>query len=476
MNTDAKLPWWQRYRALLLGLAVILAGCVTYRAAPLDPQHSAEQFAARRLDEPAVRVSIEKWLPQAASAWPPQQWDRATLLAVALAQSPQLAVARARTLSAQSQEILADQALNPDLKLQSEYARRESHPWLYGLSATWPVRSAAGRSVQRQIARLATDSARLELMTQAWAVRQALTDALSSWEGVRRRLAIVERLGLLQAQLIDGQRLRIEAGEDAPEDILALQQGRTEIEQQQAELRALGGSAEAAAAKALGLPSQALEGLHVDWQDWGEPLPLTEEQWKRVREQALLSRADLDAAIQDYAAAELRLRQAILRQYPQFEFSPGYYWDHGIAKLPFDISFAVPLNRLRGEIAAARAERELSAQRMLALQADIYGDIGAASRAEDGARSSLEVAQRQMQNALSNQGVIEAQLRVGEVGAQERLGGQVLVARAELQLLERRAQLQHARNALEDALHSPLSGPELALTRAWSGTASGANL
>jgi outer membrane protein TolC len=476
MNTEANLLRGQRCAALIINLAIMLCGCVAYRAAPLDPHASAERFAARRLEEPAVRNAIEYWLPQFTAAWPPPRWDRATLLAVALAQSPQLAVARAQTRFVESQELLADQPLNPDLKLQSEYARREAHPWLYGLSTSWIVRSGQVRSVQRQAARLATDGSRLQSMNQAWAVRQALADALSMRESARRRLALLDQLSSLQEQLIDGQRQRIAAGEDAPGEVLLLQQGRTEIQQQQAETRALAAAAEAAAAKALGLPVQALEGLQFDWPDWGDPPPVVEDRWNQVREQALLARADLDVAIQEYAATELRLRHAILRQYPQFEFSPGYYWDHGIAKLPFDVSFAVPFNRLRGEIATANADREVSAQRMLALQADIFGDIDAASHAESEARNSLDVARQQMQYALHAQRVIETRLRVGDADLQERLTAQVLIARAELQMLERRAQLQHSRNALEDALHSPLSGPELALARAWSASTAGAGL
>ena len=94
----------------------------------------------------------------------------------------------------------------------------------------------------------------------------------------------------------------------------------------------------------------------------------------RGREQALLSRADLGVAIGDYAAAEAKLQQAVARQYPQLTLSPGYYWDHGIAKFPFDVGFTLPLNGNRGEIAEARAGRELAGQRMLATQADIFGE------------------------------------------------------------------------------------------------------
>ena len=56
----------------------------------------------------------------------------------------------------------------------------------------------------------------------------------------------------------------------------------------------------------------------------------------------------------------------------QLTLGPGYYWDHGIAKFPLDVGFTLPVNRNKGEIAEARAARELAGKRMLALQADIW--------------------------------------------------------------------------------------------------------
>ena len=46
--------------------------------------------------------------------------------------------------------------------------------------------------------------------------------------------------------------------------------------------------------------------------------------------------------------------------------------------------------------------------------------------------------------------------------------------RAELEVVEMRAQLQNSRNDLEDVLHAPLSGPELALAKSMASIVSGA--
>jgi outer membrane protein, heavy metal efflux system len=455
-----------------LALAGLFAGCVHYHAAPLTPEHSADDFAARRLDQPQVRDSVARLLPQAAQ-WPPREWDRAELLAVALTQNPQLAVARSQIAAARAREITAAQAPNPDLTLQSEYARHDAHPWLYGVSLNWLLRSPERRRLEGDIARLDTGNARLQLMNEAWAVRSALAAALTEWESGRRRATLLARLAVSQDRLLAGEEQRVAAGEDSPIDLLPAQQARIQTEQQEAELRESVGAAQAAAAKALGLPPQALDGVNLTWPDWGEPPAVDEETRGARREEALLSRADLGVAIGEYSAAEARLRQSIARQYPQFVLSPGYYWDHGIAKFPFDVGFTLPFNGNRGEIEEARAGRELAGQRMLALQAGIYGEIVAAERAEQIARASTDAAERQLQAARHQQQSADLGLKLGAADAQEQLSAQILAVRAELEVVQMRTELQVSRNTLEDVLHVPLSGPELALAMSLPSLASG---
>ncbi|MEA3175846.1 MAG: outer membrane protein heavy metal efflux system, partial [Gammaproteobacteria bacterium] len=432
-----------RWRWLIVG-GVALGGCAHYQAAPLPPERSAQEFAARSL--PAAR-----------------EWDRAGLLSLALKQNPGLAVAHAEIQAAMAHEITAAELPNPDLTLQSEYARHDPHPWLYGISLNWLLRSGERRRLDTEIARLDTSNARLQLMDHAWSVRRALAAALSDWESARQRASLLERLAAAQDRLIELEQRRIKAGEDAPSELILIQQARIQIEQQVAELRTAANASQAAIARALGVPSQALDGLRFEWLDWGEPPAVEDAKRQQLREQALLSRADLGVAIGEYAAAEAKLRLAIAHQYPQFTLSPGYYWDHGIAKFPFDVGFTLPLNGNRGEIAEARAGRELAGQRLLALQADIYGEIEAAEREERIARQSADAAQRRLVSAQRQVQQADLALRLGAADAQEQLGAQILAAQAELEVLQTRAQLQVSRNNLEDVLRAPLSGPELAL-------------
>ena len=467
---DQLIPWQRGAPGRWLWVAVVLiagagAACAHYQAKPLEPRLSAQQFAERRLSDPRLRDDIGRLSPQAMPAWPPSAWNRGQLLAVALLRNPELSVAQAQVKAVLAHETTAAQAANPELTLQSEYARHDPHPWLYGISLGWLLRSSERRGLDIALAHVDTVNAHFKLMDQTWAVRRALAAALSDAEGARRRLTLLDRLATAQDRLVALETQRIQGGEDPPSELVDSQRARIDVEQQQAEQRAIGAVSQAAAAKALGLPPQALDGIEFSWPDWGEPPPLDDMALRTQREQALLSRADLGIALGEYAAAETRLHQAVARQYPQLVLEPGYYWDHGIAKFPFNVGFTLPLNRNRGEIAEAHADRELAGERMLALQAGMYGEITAAERAEELARAGVDVAERQLQAARKQEQQSELSLRLGAADSLERTGAAIVATRAELEVLQLRAVLQISRNGLEDVLHAPLSGPEVELAK-----------
>lgn len=454
-------------RGVILAFAAIAAACAQYEARPLQPAATAQAFAARRLDAPELRDALRGMSPNLAVTWPPVRWNRADLLAVALVQNPKLALARAEVQAALAKEVGAGATPNPDLSLQSEYARDEARPWLYGLAFDFALRTPARRRLDRDIARLATTGARWQLVEQVWAVRHALIDALDEGEHAHRRGAAIDHLLEAQRAWLAAQERRVAAGEDAPGGLALTRAAMLEIAQQRAEAQRDAAAAQAALAAALGLPPSALDEVRIDWPDWGAPPPSDPTVLHEAREHALLARADLATAIADYAGAEKQLERAIARQYPQFHLQPGYYWDHGIAKWPLDLGFELPLfNRNAGEIAQARAAREVAGRRLLAVQAGIHGAIDAAQRVEAVATANLVAARSRVDEARKQARHAELGLGLGAIDRAERLAAETVALRAELDALQARAQAQRARAALEDALRAPLSGPELALRSA----------
>lgn len=450
--------------ALAAALAT-LTGCTQYHAAPLAPERSAEQLAARRLSDQQLGRAVRRLLPQVAASWPLAQWDRGELLAVALVSNPRLAIAQAQEQAAVARERTAGELPNPGLTLESEYRNEAQKTWEYGLYFDWLLPSPGRRRLARQIARIQTDNTHLQLMEEAWAVRRGLTAALSDWESARRRGALLEQLAAAQDRLAALEQQRVRAGEDAPGELVSVEGARMQIRQQLSESRMLAAAAQSAAAQALGMPPAALDGLALSWPDWGSPPPVDTAQRRRLQELALLSRPDLAALIGDYAIAERQLRLAIARQYPDITLEPGYYWDHGVVKWPANLGLTLPINGNRSEIATARGARDVAGKRMLALQADIYSQIAAAERAEALAREATAAAESQLQSAQRQLAQSRLSLSLGASAALEEVSAEILVVQAQLAVLQMRTQLQAARNELEDAMHLPLSGPELALAQ-----------
>ena len=455
----------------LIPATLAAAGCTHYEPAPIEPRHTVEQFASRQLTDPQLRDDVGRLMPEAPAQWPPKTWDRAQLLAVAVVRNPELAVAHAQIQAALAREVTAAERPNPNLTLQSEYARHDPHAWLYGVGVSWLLPTRNRRHLEMEATRIETLNVRLELMEKTWTVRQDLVAALSDLQAANRRLGLLEHLAELQGRLVSIEQQRVDSGEDPPGELLASEQEKLSTEQQLSDQRIVIGTAQARVAKALGMPDQALANVKPDWPEWGEPPPISEPSLSAAREQTLLSRSDLLQAIDDYAVAETRLRLAVVRQYPSFTLQPGFYWDHGVAKFPFDIGFDVPLNGNRGEIAEARAGRDVAGQQMLAVQAGIYGEIAEAVRLEEIARGSAQVAERRLQSTRKREEQLELAVRIGASDAVEQAAAQILVTQAELDLLQSRQQLQSARNELENALRAPLSGPELALAKSLSNNA-----
>ncbi|MDE2349242.1 MAG: hypothetical protein KGL92_12130, partial [Gammaproteobacteria bacterium] len=67
--------------------------------------------------------------------------------------------------------------------------------------------------------------------------------------------------------------------------------------------------------------------------------------------------------------------------------------------------------------------------------------------------------------AAARQGLRHAALalKLGEAGAAPELEARITCVQARIVVLQARVTLQRARDELEDALHAPLSGPEVAL-------------
>ena len=125
-------------------------------------------------------------------------------------------------------------------------------------------------------------------------------------------------------------------------------------------------------------------------------------------------------------------------------------------------------NRNEGEIAEAKAAREVAGRSSRAAGADLRRSrVGVACR--EGRRDNLDAARRRNESMRQQLAHADAALKASApaTASSARTPRCSCCAPSSKRVQAARAR-QAARNALEDALHAPLSGPELALAKAWT--------
>ena len=138
-----------------------------------------------------------------------------------------------------------------------------------------------------------------------------------------------------------------------------------------------------------GIPVRALDGIHVELDLNRGPESVKELTTAEIRRTALTSRADLLEALAEYAASQAALQLEIAKQYPDIHLQPGYEFDQGDSKWGIGASVELPvLSRNQGPIAEAKAKREESAARFIALQAKVLAEIDRAIEQEWGKKAN----------------------------------------------------------------------------------------
>ncbi|MDO9249680.1 MAG: TolC family protein, partial [Phenylobacterium sp.] len=347
-------------RSGLAGL-FLLSACQTYSPAPPRLDAYPATLAARALTPPASG-----------------QWTAADLLAVALANNPQIAEAVARARTAQAGVGVARVPQAATLTLTAEYSDEASH-WLYGVGSDIPLDIGARKSGRIGQAELAALQARYDHAEVVWTVRAALARAVADRQAADAEIAIAGRAADLRRQRAERLDRRVAAGEDPRGLALTAHADLVTAERRLSDARGRRSQSDAALARALGVSTPAVATLNL------APSPaLADPDWRSLREQAPLTRKDVLRAVVDYDLAESALRTEVGRQYPEIHIGPGYTYDHGVQKIPFNLTLVLPpLDLNRAAIAQAQAKRLEAGRSLEAVQAAVLAatDQAAASLA-----------------------------------------------------------------------------------------------
>jgi cobalt-zinc-cadmium efflux system outer membrane protein len=480
-----------KYAAVALAGLCLLAGCAQFKAKPLSPEQTAAQFEARSLDDPGLKQFVEQNLKRDFTNWPLREWDFDALTLAALYYHPSLDVARAQWAVAQAGIRTAGQHPNPAANLAPQYTTNSpsgESPWIAALTFE-PIFETAGKRGHRiEQAKQLSESARLKLAAQAWQVRSRLRTALLDYASARQRVVLLQNVRDAQQQILKLLEGRLKAGEVAATELTTPRVALIRTLADLADAQRQTADSQAAVAQALGVPLQALAGRELKFQirnpksetnskskapnaraEPGSVSNLGFEELELVssfeirasdlRRQALHGRADLLAALADYAASQSALQLEIAKQYPDIRLGPGYEYDQGLHKwgLAVGTDFLPVLNRNQGPIAEAQAKREQAAAEFLALQVQVIGEIDRALAARTASQDQLRQIDALLDTQRKHVQAVEAMVKAGAADQFDLRSAELEVATTEQARLDALVKVQQALGQLEDAVQVPVN-------------------
>lgn len=454
-------------RLSLLVLVIAVAGCATYVPRPLDPDRTAQTFAARRLDDPDLHVYLRKQLGR-----DPQRWDFPTLALTATYYQSDIALARAQWRTAEADAIAAGSRANPNLTATNQYntSARSISPWTVGFDINFMIETAGKRGDRIAAAEQRALAQQLRLTARIWQVHRRLRARLLDIYRAERTLATLATQTTAQSRYLDFLARARSAG-----NLSAFMQTQTRLALDATRLQTRVAEQQAAVARAqtaqvIGVPAAALAATPLSLSMFDRPALPSAAIAPELRRMALRQRPDIAAALADYAAAEAALKLEVARQYPDLTLGPGYSWDQGAHKWGLALGFVLPLfNRNGGPIEVAAAKRAEAAARFIALQDRVSGDIDTALVSYNAALARLTTADEALaQNAAAARESAQ-RLRDAPVTRGARLSADIALATATLARLDALFEAQRALGQLEDAVGAPLDPLEIAPSAAETG-------
>ena len=429
------LPTLMKRTFFLLPLAACcIAGCAQFSAKPLDAGASASRITNRRL---ASRT-----------------WTLKALVDEAVRNHPEIALARAQYGTAKAAIRTAGERPNPTLVLTPQLVGPFN--WMegaYGVELDWTFETAGKRGKRLDAARATVNAAACRVVEANWKVRAAVRKALLELYAAERRTALVASAIGKQDELVKMIDARVKAGAVSHIEMAQPRLMLVQLRMQQADAGKGVALARASLAEALGMSTAGLADAKFSFATFEN----TREQRASHRKAALTHRADVLAALADYAASEAVLRLEIAKQYPDIHFNPGYQFDAGKDKWGLGLSVTLPiLNQNQGAIGEAEAKRREAAAKFNVVQTKVLTECDRAAAATRSARMKVATAS----NLITEQErQFETEKRLVVAGEGDKLTlltAEVERATTAITRLDAIVELQAALGALEEATQAPL--------------------
>lgn len=424
----------QRF-AFISVVTLALAGCARYESKPLDASSRATALANRRLRSTT--------------------WTLHSLTQEALKNSADLAVARAQYETARAAIRTAGERPNPTVALSPQIITPYTD-WIagtYGVDFDWTIETAGKRSRRLSLASEQSRAAAAHVVEATWKVRAAVRKALLDLSAAERKIALIDEATGMQGEVVKLLVDRIKAGAISALDSAQPRLLAAQLRLQGSDAAKSASLARAALAESLSMSTTGLSGAKFSFAAF-ETAP---GKYSSHRRTALTHRADVLAALSDYAAAEAALRLEIAKQYPDIHLNPGYQLDSGENKWALGIGLTLPiLNQNRGPIAEAEAKRKEASAKFDAVQARVLADCDRAAAGITAARAKLATTDDLLAEQDRQIESLKRILAAGEGDKIALISAEVERATTRISRLDALTELHAALGAMEEATQTPL--------------------
>ena len=435
---------------IALTLTALSLGCAKFFPRPLEAGHTASAFAGRSLNDAGLRRFLASQRASGGS------WNVERLALAASYFHGDMAVARAEAEEAEAGIKTAGQSPNPVLSFSPGYNASSTgiSPWIINPSLDIPIETAGKRGKRLAQARALTEAAKLRVSAAAWDARTKVRAAMLDLYAAQENRTLLESEGALHDEAVKRLDAQVKAGAAPAFELIQERLGLNRSKLALHDAQKLAATSRAQLAAAVGVSSAALDAVTLDFSAFTSLPP---SPGSGVRRRALTHRADLLAALADYAAADADLRLQIAKQYPDVHLNPGYQLDQTDNKWSVGLSIELPIiNQNRGPIAQALAHRKTVGAKFEAKQAAVFGEIQTALAAYRAARAKADTAAALAGDAVQASDTTKRMVDAGELAPLELTRRRIEASASNLSRLEARIQAQQAAGQLEAALHVPL--------------------
>ncbi len=445
----------------LVGLAV-LAGCTAYVARPIDPVQTEAAFRQRSFGDPRLQAYI------AANAPPdnptgPGRFGFGALTLVAMFYNPDIQAARDRVGLASAAEIVAGTIPNPAIAIgpshETGLAGTGFLNSIVGPTFDIPIETAGKRGYRMAQARHLSAARAYDLLNARWSVRGNVRSGLVAYLAATRTLALRQTEESLQSALLALLEKSLAAGQAAAPTVFG---ARAAVLDARLAAKVAGSAvidAKSALALALGVPASALDGIAIAWPGFDRLPDSAGVLLDDTRKTGLLDRADLQAALAFYAAAESALQLEVAKQYPDIHLGPSYQYQERANF--YTLGFSIPLpvfDQNQGPIAEAAAQRKQAATQFVTLQEHAIQEADRALAQYVGATSALADVDAALTLARRQEHAAQRLFDTGQGDSLSLGAARLQRALTERGRLDALVRAQTALGLLEDAVQRPLGG------------------